>query len=92
MSTLTITGYQTEVNCEHCGRYLKHGISLSCGRVVGAQCLNAKMTKPRVKSCGKKYRYGAEYIIKAAKCAEFLSAEKWAAYGVSEQSMTFEAC
>lgn len=36
MSQISIVGYESDCNCEHCGRALRHGIRLSDGRLVGA--------------------------------------------------------
>lgn len=90
MNTLTIVGYEKECNCEHCGRSLKHGIRISDGRVVGAQCLDKSMTKPKMYQ-GKAYRSGTEYIIKAAKVVQFYSPAKWGSFGVTNSTIQFEA-
>lgn len=90
MTTLTIVGYEKECNCEHCGRVLKHGIRISDGRVVGAQCLNQSMTKPKVYQ-GKSYRIGSELIIRAAKVVQFYNASKWGSFGVSSSTIQFDA-
>lgn len=90
MSTYTIVGYETDCNCEHCGRALKHGIRLSDGRVVGAQCLDKSMTKPKMYQ-GKAYRSGAEFIIKAAKVVQRYNPTKWGAFGVTSSTIQFEA-
>lgn len=90
MNTLKITGYEQDCNCEHCGRHLVHGIRLSDGRVVGATCLDKKLTLPKVYQ-GKKYRLGSELIIKAAKVAQFKSHDQWPRYGVNDHTMTFES-
>ncbi|HEY7883870.1 MAG TPA: hypothetical protein VIC08_02870 [Cellvibrionaceae bacterium] len=90
MSVIEIVGYEEETNCEHCGRYLKHGIRISDGRVVGAQCLDKKLTKAREYQ-GKKYRFGAQHIIKIAKVLQWKSPSQWDRYGVNHQSAVFEA-
>ena len=87
---ITITGYEQECSCEHCGRALKHGIRLLDGRIVGAQCLDKKLTAPRIKS-GKKYRYGTQHIIKIAKVVQWKSPDVWSRYGVNQQSTVFDA-
>lgn len=89
MTTITITGYEQDGNCEHCGRALKHCIRISDGRIVGATCLDKKISKPK-QYHGKSYRLGAEMIVKAAKCAQFVPAQNWARYGVNRHTMTFE--
>ncbi len=76
MSQISIVGYESDCNCEHCGRALRHGIRLSDGRLVGATCLDKKLTKPR-KYQGKSFRFGAEQ-------------GNWARFGVSASSATFE--
>ncbi len=58
MSQISIVGYESDCNCEHCGRALRHGIRLSDGRLVGATCLDKKLTKPRLHQ-GKSFRFGA---------------------------------
>ena len=91
MTTLAITGYEQEGRCEHCGRALKHCIRISDGRIVGATCFDKKLTQPRV-SGGKKYRVGSQWIIRLAKIAQFVPADKWSTrYGVSAYHMVFEA-
>lgn len=90
MNQISIVGYEAECNCEHCGRALKHGIKLSDGRIVGATCLDKKMTMPRIYQ-GKKFRFGADFIVKVAKVVEFYSPSNWARFGVSASSTTFEA-
>ena len=90
MNKIEIVGYEKEEVCAHCGRKLKHGIRLSDGRVVGAQCFNKDMTKPREYS-GKKYRVGAENIIKLAKIREFWSAEKAYRAGYQPSEFVFQS-
>jgi hypothetical protein len=90
MSTINIVGYEQDCKCEHCGRNLVHGIRISDGRVVGATCLDKKLTAPKVYG-GKKYRLGAELIVRAAKVAQFYTVDQWARFGVSTSTMTFEA-
>jgi hypothetical protein len=62
-TSLVIVGYSQEEVCHHCGRKLLHGIRLDDGRIVGAQCFDKALTLPLVYN-GKKYRIGAENIIK----------------------------
>ncbi len=90
MTTLTIVGYETECNCEHCGRALKHGIRISDGRIVGAQCLDKSLTKAKTYQ-GKSYRIGAELIIRAAKVVQFYTPNKWGSFGVTNSTIQFEA-
>ena len=86
---ISITGYEGECNCEHCGRNLKHGIRLSDGRVVGSTCLDKAITAPKIYR-GKKYRLGSELIIKAAKCAQFVPPDMWSRYGVCSDTLIFD--
>lgn len=88
MSSIVIVGYEQDCNCEHCGRQLVHGIRISDGRVVGATCLDKKITAPKV-YMGKKYRLGTELIIRAAKVVQTKAASEWARYGVSQSTVTF---
>lgn len=37
---MEILGYEQDCNCDHCGRNLKVGITLSGFGVIGADCLN----------------------------------------------------
>lgn len=69
MNTLTITGYEHDTNCEHCGRKLVHGIEINNGLIVGATCFDKLLTKARLYQ-GKKYRIGSENVIRLAKIAE----------------------
>lgn len=89
MGQISIVGYESECNCEHCGRALKHGIRLSDGRLVGATCFDKKLTLPRTYQ-GKSFRFGAEFIVKIAKVVQFYSPNNWARFGVSASSATFE--
>lgn len=87
---IEIVGYEQDGKCEHCGRALKHCIRISDGRIVGATCFDKKLTKPRLYQ-GKPYRVGSENIIKAAKVAAWYSPSQWGRFGVSANSLTFEA-
>lgn len=89
-NSILIIGYEQEANCEHCGRALKHGIRISDGRIVGATCLDKKLTAPKTYQ-GKKFRIGSEMIIRAAKVAQFKAPQTWERYGVNQNTMTFEA-
>jgi hypothetical protein len=87
---LIITGYDEDCHCEHCGRALRHGIRISDGRVVGAQCFDKVLTKAR-KYNGKTYRVGHENIVRYAKIAEFHSLEAGERrFGVGIYQRTFE--
>lgn len=90
MTTISITGYEPETTCEHCGRQLKHGVRLSDGRVVGATCLDKKLTKAK-NSGGRTYRLGAEKIVTIAKVVAWKDPSQWARYGVSHLSPVFES-
>jgi hypothetical protein len=87
---IAIVGYEQESNCEHCGRSLVHGIRLSDGRVVGATCLDKQLTQPKEYQ-GKKFRLGAELIIRAAKVAQFYVPHQWRRFGIDHNTLTFEA-
>lgn len=86
---VSIAGYQEEAVCQHCGRNLRHGVCLSDGRIVGATCLDKKLSKPK-SYFGKSYRLGAEKIIVAAKVAQFKAPHQWAQYGVNKQTLEFD--
>lgn len=88
--TVTIIGYEQDCHCQHCGRALKHGIRISDGRVVGAQCFDKKLTAPR-KYQGKNFRFGAEFIVRVAKVVEWKTPDTWARYGVDAASTIFTA-
>lgn len=90
MVAIEIVGYEQDGHCEHCGRVLKHCIRISDGRIVGATCLDKKLTKPKVYQ-GRTYRLGAELIIRAAKVAQFHQPASWGRFGVSASTMQFEA-
>lgn len=90
MGRLLIIGYQLDSKCQHCNRNLKHGIRLSDGRVVGATCLDKKLTKPKLYH-GRTYRLGAELIINAAKVVEFKASSEWSRFGVSSKTIEFES-
>ncbi len=88
-TNITIVGYEADCICEHCGRELTHGIRLADGRVVGATCLDKKLTKPKLKSDGRSYRLGETFIIKAAQVAQRVDPSKWSTFGVNAQTMSF---
>ena len=89
-SQISIVGYEQDCHCEHCGRALVHGIRISDGRIVGATCLDKKLTAPKVYN-GKKYRLGAELIIRAAKVVQWKQPSEWSRYGVSVGTIQFTA-
>lgn len=89
MNTLTIVGYEQNVNCQHCNKFLKHGIRLDDGRVVGATCFDNKLTEQK-EYFGKKYKIGANGIIRLAKIAEYVHPSKWSQqYGISTDNLTY---
>lgn len=87
--TITITGYTTDCNCEHCGRNLRHGIRINDGRVVGAQCLDQVMTKPKTYG-GKAYRIGKENVIRYARLAGKYTESGLRRFGIYPDMLTFE--
>jgi hypothetical protein len=91
MTTISIIGYEQDGHCEHCGRALKHCIRISDGRIVGATCFDKKLTKPQSSWGKKSFRVGAENIVRYAKMAQFLTAEKMAMHGVYPHCLQFEA-
>lgn len=86
MGTISITGYEQDGHCEHCGRSLKHCIRVDDGRIVGATCFNKVITKPKQYN-GKNYRIGEENVIRYAKLAEL---GKLAKAGIYAYQLTFE--
>lgn len=90
MTQIAIVGYESDCNCDHCGRALRHGVRLNDGRVVGATCLDKKLTKPRQYQ-GNSFRFGAEHIVRIAKTVQFYSPSNWSRFGVSASSTIFEA-
>jgi hypothetical protein len=85
---IEILGYEQNGYCEHCGRALKHCIRLSDGRIVGATCLDKQLTLPK-EYRGKKFRLGSEFIIRAAKVAQFYAPSQWSRFGVNAETLTF---
>lgn len=86
---ITITGYETDCNCEHCGRKLKHGIKIEQNgmiKTVGAQCLTNDMTQPQEYQ-GRKYRLPVSDIIEKAKWLECKTWEylvKWRGFTLGQ--------
>ena len=88
---IQIEGYEQNADCAHCGRVLKHGIRISTGEVVGAQCFDKVLTAPR-EYLGKKYRCGAPRIIELAKIAQFYTpASRQSRFNVDQNHLTFTA-
>lgn len=91
MGTLSIVGYEKDVNCQHCNKFLKHGIRLDNGQVVGAACFENQLTIEKVYQ-GKKFKMGTQAIIKLAKIAEYVSPAEWSRrYGVSAHDFSYLA-
>lgn len=90
MSTLTIVGYEQEGICAHCGRALKHCVRVSTGEIVGADCFDRKLTKPRTYQ-GKSYRVGAERVRYLAKAAQFWTPSRQLLAGLGPEMFSFEA-
>lgn len=89
--TIAIVDYEQNGNCEHCGRVLKHCIRISDGRIVGATCFDKIITKPRTYR-GKKYRIGAENVIRYARIVAKYNAEAMQSrFGISPHMLVFEA-
>ena len=75
-ATISITGYEKDVACEHCGRSLTHGIRISSGLVVGAQCFRNQMVKPRYSAYMRRaIRPAIDDIINVAMTLE--SGKRW---------------
>lgn len=49
MAKLTITGYDAECNCEHCGRALKLGVKTAEKGIIGADCFVKLVAKDRTR-------------------------------------------
>ncbi len=86
---LTIIGYEQDGICQHCGRTLKHCIKINDGAIVGADCFDKKMTKPKMYK-GKPYRLGAEKIRELAKVAQFWSPSRRVLAGYHPEHFNFE--
>lgn len=86
---ISIVGYVEDDVCAHCGRSLKHGIKISDGRIVGADCFDKQLTKPRING-KKKYRFGAKHIIHIAQVVEYKPVSQWDLYNVSINATVFE--
>ena len=52
MNTLTITGYERECNCTHCGRPLKLGVVTTERGVIGADCFVKLVARDRARFNG----------------------------------------
>ena len=87
--TIQISGYNSEVNCDHCGRALRHGIQIDDGRTVGATCLANKLTAPR-RHAGKTYRLAADAVVQMAKVVQRVPSHMWSQYGVNDAAITFD--
>ena len=90
MATIAIVGYEQQGYCQHCGRALKHCVRLGDGSIVGADCFDKKLTKPKV-SQGKAYRVGAERIRELAKVAQFWTPSRQALAGYYPSHFVFES-
>jgi hypothetical protein len=89
-TTYTITGYEQDGICQHCGRTLKHCVKLGDGMIVGADCFDKKMTKAQMYQ-GKPFRLGSEKIRELAKVAEFWSASRRVLAGYHPERFNFQA-
>lgn len=52
MAKITITGYDTECKCEHCGRPLKLGVKTAERGIIGADCFVKLVAKDRSRWSG----------------------------------------
>lgn len=89
MSTLTITGYQRECDCNHCGRPLKLGVMTAERGVIGADCFVKLVARDRARfnGNGKPSAEGVkQYALVIAKGLGY--AER--VYGYSARSFVFQ--
>lgn len=88
---IEICGYEQDGYCEHCGRALKHCIRIDDGRIVGATCFDKIMTKPLCYQ-GRKYRAGAENVIRYAKLRSKYNADALMRnFGLTAAHFVFDA-
>lgn len=88
MNTLTITGYERECNCEHCGRPLKLGVKTAERGLIGADCFVKMIARDRARfnGNGKPSAEGVkQYALVIAKGMEYASRM----YGYSARSFVF---
>lgn len=87
-ATLTITGYERECNCEHCGRPLKLGVNTPEKGVIGADCFVKLIAKDRQRYNGNgkpSAEMVKQYALVIAKGLEY--AQRM--YGYSAHSFQF---
>lgn len=90
MTTITINGYKTECNCEHCGRPLKLGVCTVERGTIGADCFVKLIAKNKKRYSGNgkpSAEMVKQYSIIQTKGMEYASR----VHGLSAHSFTFAA-
>lgn len=89
VATLTITGYEPDVHCEHCGRPLKIGIRVAEKGVIGADCFvrMVKFDRKRFSGNGKpSAEMVRQYAIIVSKGLAYAASR----YGYSARTFLFQ--
>lgn len=88
MQTISITGYEKECYCDHCGRALQHGVKTDALGTIGADCFNKLIKSDRKRfSTGKP---GAPYTRTLAKLKERDSDAQLQRMGYFPRNFVFE--
>lgn len=89
MATLTITGYDQDDFCTHCGRKLIHCVKTAELGLIGADCFNKLIAANRKKYSGNG-KPGASLVRDMAKLREKVSDAGLSRYGRAPHHFVFE--
>lgn len=87
--TISITGYERECYCDHCGRALQHGVKTDTLGTIGADCFNKLIVADR-KKFSRDGKPGAPYVRTLAKLKECDSADQLHRMGYGPHHFVFQ--
>ena|SRR6185503_20666342 len=87
--TISITGYEQECSCDHCGRDLQHGVRTDRMGTIGADCFNKLILADR-KKFSRDGKPGAPYVRTLAKLRERDRWETLSRFGYGPHHFVFE--
>jgi len=91
MTTVTITGYQPDCVCAHCGRNLAHGIKMQDGFVVGSSCFANKIIAKNIRRFSRNGRPSPAWVVELAQWMEFKTESQRQRAGLYPVNFRFDA-
>lgn len=87
---ICISGYDQPDNCDHCGKYLIHGVRTNVLGIIGADCF-VKLIKADKKRFSGNGKPSASMVRDFAKMVERRSPQHLSEMGYSPRHFQFEA-